>query len=114
MLTDSRQQRQQGLSLLVQFAAPLLTAAAASNSASSSQQLPWQQWHGVQEQAAFWELLRGCLCDSEASSRKRAAHLLRLAVQAQQPDGALCAKWLSHVCPRFQTCMLAGACRSSP
>lgn len=107
---DSRQQRQQGLSLLVQFAAPLLTAAAPSNSKSSNQQPPPPQWHGVQEQAVFWELLRGCLCDSEASSRKRAAHLLRLALQAQQPDGAPCAEWLFS-CFRLLSAVRACWCK---
>lgn len=58
-----------GLSLLVQFAAPLLGGS----------------WQGVQQDATFWELLRICLCDSAASSRKQARHVLKLAVQ--QPEG---------------------------
>lgn len=87
MLEGSRQQRQQGLALLVQFAAPLLSATAAASSGSNTDPPPQQQWRGLQEQPAFWELLRGCLCDSEASSRKRAAHLLRLALQAQHAAG---------------------------
>lgn len=103
MLEGSRQQQQQGLALLVQFAAPLLSVSTHASSKSSTTLAPQQQWQGVQQQDAFWELLRGCLYDSEASSRKRAAHLLRLAVQAQQPDGKLSSAVLPW-CAGFITC----------
>lgn len=89
LLAGSRQQRQQGLVLLVQFAAPLLAPEAAAGGSSRDAAPAQQQWQGAQDQPAFWELLRGCLCDADASSRKRAGHVLRLALQAQEPDGEL-------------------------
>lgn len=70
LLAGNAQQRQMGLSLLVQFSAPLLGGG----------------WPGARQDAAFWELLRACLCDTAASSRKQARHVLKLAVQ--QPEGA--------------------------
>lgn len=70
LLGGGAQQRQRGLDLCVRFAAPLLAEEA--------------RWQGAQHDPAFWQLARSCLGSREAAERKRAAHLLRLALERQQ------------------------------
>lgn len=87
LLAGSRQQRQQGLTLLVQFASPLLAKNGEGSSAGGRQQeQQQQQWQGIQQDASFWPLLRACLCDQDAACRKRATHMLLLALL--EPNGA--------------------------
>lgn len=43
-------------------------------------------WRGARSDHALWALLRACLGDEEAASRKRAAHVLALALQQEQAE----------------------------
>ena len=91
LLEGGTQRRAQGLTLLVRFAAPLLGCGGANPGQQAQppqqQREGQQQWAGVQHDPEFYPLLRACLCDREASSRKQAAHVLAQALQ--QADGAL-------------------------
>lgn len=91
LLEGGIQQQQQGLALLVQFAGPLLAEHAASGSG------PGQAWSGVQHDPAFWQLVRVGLQGGDASSRKRATHVLAAALAAQAPDGQLAPAWQSYL-----------------
>lgn len=86
LLGGAAHRRELGLDLLVRFAGPLTQEAKEGPQSSSRGELRQQEWGGVRADPDFWQLLRSCLCDGELSNRKRAAHVLQLAV-AQAPDG---------------------------
>lgn len=80
LLEAGSRRRQQGLALLVRFAGPLLGG-------GPGPQGQGERWQGAQQDPALWPLLRACLCDRDASGRKRAAHVLRLALLLEAQDG---------------------------
>ncbi|KAL4440005.1 hypothetical protein ABPG75_003006 [Micractinium tetrahymenae] len=91
LLAAAGYERQLGLALLVQFGGPLLPPAGGSGSGPPCPAAGQGQWVGLQGDAAFWALLRACLADGELANRKRAAHMLQLAVAG--PDGQPVPGW---------------------